>query len=68
MSFRVDKSQEQGRWRQGHYTWDLGHQKKKHRQNQARPGDDVDRDEQGGSLYNAKGDLVTPASSLHIDI
>jgi hypothetical protein len=68
MSFRVDKSQEQGRWRQGHFTWDLGHQKKKHQKNQTRPDGEAARGERGGSLYNAKGDLVAPASSLHIDI
>lgn len=68
MSFRVDKSQEQGRWRHGHFTWDLGHQKKKHQKSQTRPDGDEARDEQEGALYNAKGDIVPPVSSLHIDI
>lgn len=68
MGLRVLESDSRGRWRDGQPSWDLTHQRKKHRN----PNPDQDRDappaRTGGERYNAKGDVVTPASSLDLDI
>lgn len=69
MSLRVLRSGSQGRWKDGQPSWDLNHQRKKHQKNlnpyqEQAAGPELD----SGSLYNAKGDLVPPVSSLEIDI
>ena len=69
MSLRVLKSDSQGRWRDAEPSWDLLHQRKKQSRHQ-HPGQDraPDRDTPGGPLYNDRGDLVEPVSSLEIDV
>ena len=69
MKLRVDTAQDQGRWREGQTPWDLGHQKKKHCKNRTSAHDDVPvQEEQNGSLYDSKGSLILPVSSLKISI
>jgi hypothetical protein len=69
MTLRVLRSDSQGRWKDGQPSWDLAHHRRKQSENR------TGRDDQGGatdpsegSLYNAKGDLVAPVSSLKINI
>ena len=69
MSLRVLRTDSQGRWKDGQPSWELLHQRKRQPKNQ-NPSQDLrdDRDRPDGGLYNAKGDLVAPPSSLDIDI
>lgn len=68
MGLRVLESDPQGQWRNGQPSWDLTHQRKKHRNKNDGQGQDAPSKGPGTGLYNAKGDLVTPASSLDLDI
>ena len=69
MSLRVLKSDSQGRWRDAEPSWDLLHQRKKQSKNQHSDQDRAtDRNTPDGPLYNARGDLVAPVSSLEIDV
>lgn len=69
MSLRVLKSDSQRRWRDAEPSWDLLHQRKKQSRNQHSGREQApERDMPDGALYNAKGDLVTPVSSLKIDV
>jgi hypothetical protein len=67
MNLRVLRSDSQGRWKEGQPSWDLTHHKRKQSRNQ--PPDETPAAEQTeAAVYNAKGDLVMPVSSLEIDI
>ena len=69
MSLRVLKTDSQGRWREGQPSWELLHHRRRQPKNQNPAQDQPDgRKRPGGGLYNAKGDLVAPGSSLDIDI
>jgi len=69
MNLRVDAAQDQGQWREGQTPWDLGHQKKKHSKNQTAAHADVRvQEEQSESLYDSKGGLILPVSSLKISV
>lgn len=68
MGLRVLESDSRRRWRDGQPSWDLTHQRKKNRGQD--PGQNREPTTARGvtGLYNAKGDLATPASSLDLDI
>ncbi len=69
MNLRVLRSDSQRRWKEGQPSWDLTqHKKKKSRDESAPEGRETVSKPSGGKLYNAKGDLVMPVSSLEIDI
>lgn len=67
MNLRVLRSDSQGRWKEGQPSWDLTHQKRKQSRNQL-PDEPPAADQAEAPVYNAKGDLVMPVSSLEIDI
>ena len=68
MGLRVLESDSRGRWRDGQPSWDLTHQRKKHRNQGPGQGLEPASGRSEAQLYNAKGDLVTPVSSLDVDI
>lgn len=69
MSLRVLKSDSQGRWKDGQPSWDLLQQRKKQPRSQAPSQEQAPSgDRPGVALYNSKGDLVTTACSLEIDV
>jgi hypothetical protein len=68
MGLRVLESDSRGRWRDGQPSWDLTHQRKKNRNQDPGQNREPAAAHSGAGIYNAKGDLVTPASSLDLDI
>lgn len=68
MGLRVLESDSQGRWRDGQPSWDLTNQRKKHRKQYAGQGQGAPAGQPDAGLYNSKGDLAAPLSSLDIDI
>ena len=69
MNLRVLRSDSQRRWKEGQPSWELARYKRKQPRDENPPDNrEAAADASEGNLYNAKGDLVMPVSSLEIDI
>ncbi len=68
MALRVDNTQTRQTWGHGLPSWDMGQQKKKHRNQGADQHAGQESDTEDAPLYNAKGDLLPPSGALKISI